>query len=299
MDQLEAMNVLLAVAESGGFTAAGRRLGMPLPTVSRKLAELEAHLGTRLLNRTTRRVTLTDAGTSYVAACRRILEEIAAADRRATGEYVAPKGDLVITAPVVFGRLHVVPVVTNFLTTYPDINVRLILSDRNAQLLDDHIDIAVRVGSLPDSSMMALYVGTVRQIVCGSPSYFEKYGVPKKPSNLSGMPCVTFEALGSSATWSFVRSGRRITSVPIVSRLSVNTAEAAIDAAIAGLGVTRILSYQVAKAVASGTLETVLADFEPEPLPINLLYATGGTLPLKLRAFLDFAANSLRAALHS
>ena len=159
MDRFEAMNILVSVVETGSFTAAGKRLGVPLPTVSRKLAELEGHLGTRLLARSTRRLDLTDAGAEYVASCRRILEEISDAERKASGEYITPKGELVLTAPVVFGRLHVVPVIAAFLASYPDIDVRLVQSDRNVQLLDDHIDLAVRIGALRDSSMIVVQVG--------------------------------------------------------------------------------------------------------------------------------------------
>ena len=170
MDRFEAMNILVSVVETGSFTAAGKRLGVPLPTVSRKLAELEQHLGTRLLARSTRRLDLTDAGSDYVASCKRILEEINDAERKASGEYVTPKGDLVLTAPVVFGRLHVVPIVAAFLASYHDIDVRLVQSDRNVQLLEDHIDLAVRIGALPDSSMIAVQVGSVRRVVCASPN---------------------------------------------------------------------------------------------------------------------------------
>lgn len=298
MDRLEAMSILVAVVEAGSFTGASRRLKIPLPTVSRKLAELEEHIGTRLLTRSTRRLTLTDAGATYVAACKRILDEIGEAERAAIGEHLAPKGELVITAPIVFGRLHVVPVVSEFLETYPDINIRMALSDRNVHLLEDHIDVAVRIGTLPDSSMVATWVGTVRQVVCGSPDYFASHGVPQKPADLAEMPCVTFDVLGSPMTWTFSdRTKGRTLSVAVRSRLSVNTAEAALAAATAGVGVTRVLSYQAASAVQEGSLRTVLEAFEPEPLPVYLLHGTQGALPLKMRSFLDFAAPRLRGRL--
>jgi len=298
MDRLEAMKILVAVVEAGSFTAAARQLGVPLTNVSRKLGELELHLGTRLLNRSTRRLALTEAGGAYVADCKRILEEIGSAERRATGEYSAPKGELVITAPVVFGRMHVGPVIADFLSAFPEINIRLILSDRNAQLVDDHIDLAVRIGALPDSSMVAVQVGSVGRVVCGSPAFLAAHGIPGKPRDLAELACVTFDVLGSPTSWNFASAGKdRDGPVPIRSRLSVNTAEAAIDAAIAGVGLTRVLSYQVAKAIRDGTLRTVLTAFEPEPLPVSLLYAARGVLPLKLRAFLNFAADRLRASL--
>lgn len=299
MDRFEAMNILVSVVETGSFTAAGKRLGVPLATVSRKLAELESHLGTRLLTRSTRRLDLTEAGSDYVAACKRILEDIGDAERKASGEYVTPKGELVLTAPVVFGRLHVVPVIADFLAAYPNIDVRLVLSDRNAQLLDDHIDLAVRIGTLPDSSMIAVHVGSVRQVVCASPDYLAAHGVPNKPADLSGLSCITFDVLGSATSWSFTnKAGRNDRVVPVRSRLSVNTAEAALDAAIAGAGVTRVLSYQASKAVEERKLRLLLEPFEPVPVPVSLLHTAQGLLPLKTRSFIDFAVPRLRATLN-
>jgi DNA-binding transcriptional LysR family regulator len=296
MDRLEAMTILVAVVETGSFTAAGKRLSVPLPTVSRKLAELEEHLGTRLLTRSTRRLALTEAGAGYVAACKRVLEEIGDAERKASGEYVAPKGELVLTAPIVFGRLHVIPIIAEFLAAYPDIDIRLILSDRNAQLLDDHIDLAVRIGALRDSSMIAVQVGSVRRVVCASPEYLAAHSVPKSLADLSGLSCITFDALGSAKSWAFAnKAGRSDRVVPVRSRLSVNTAEAALDAAIAGAGVTRVLSYQAAKAVEEGKLQIVLEPFEPSPVPISLIHTAQGLLPLKTRSFIDFAVPRLRA----
>jgi DNA-binding transcriptional LysR family regulator len=298
MDRLEAMTILVAVVERGSFTAAARALSIPLPTVSRKLGELESHLGTRLLTRSTRRLALTDAGSAYVVACKRILEEIADADRRVTGEYVAPKGELFIAAPIVFGRLHVVPVISEFLSKYPDIDIRTLLSDRNARLLDDHIDLAVRIDHLPDSSMIATRVGLVRRVICGSPSYFAAQGVPKTPSDLEKLSCVTFDVLSSVTSWSLKgKKGEGERAVSIRSRFSVNTAEAAIDAAVAGVGVTRVLSYQAARAIEEGKLQIVLSAFEPAPVPVSLIHANQGMLPLKTRSFLDFATPRLRARL--
>jgi DNA-binding transcriptional LysR family regulator len=295
MDRLDAMSIFVAVAETGSFSAAGRKLGIPLPTVSRKVSELEAHLTTQLLVRTTRKLTLTDAGEAYVTACKRILEEVADAERAASGEYAAPRGDLVVTAPIVFGRLHVLPAVNAFLGSYPEIDVRLLLADRNVHLIDDHIDLAVRIGELPDSSMVALRVGAVRRVVCASPDYLAAVGTPKAPEELTALACVSFDALTSSVAWTFGDpQSRRERVVRIHSRFSVNTAEAAVDAAIAGVGVTRVLSYQAARAVADGKLKIVLAAYEPEPLPINLVYAEQSLLPRKTRAFLDFVAPRIR-----
>lgn len=298
MDRLDAMSILIAVAETGSFSAAGRALGVPLPTVSRKVSELEAHLHARLLTRSTRKLMLTDAGAAYVAAARRILEEVGHAERAAAGEYSAPRGDLVVTAPVVLGRLHVLPVIGEFLARFPDIDVRLLLSDRNVDLIDDHIDMAVRIGTLPDSSMVATPVGHVRWVVCGSPAFFARHGTPRKPVDLSGLDCVTFDAFGAARAWNFAVPGTKTERpVPVRSRLSVNTPEAAIDAAVAGIGVTRVLSYQVVHAVERGELQIVLSGFESEPLPVSLVRAGQGLVPLKLRSFLDFAAPRLRSRL--
>jgi DNA-binding transcriptional LysR family regulator len=296
MDRFDSMSILVTAVEAGSLSAAARRLGTPLATVSRKVSELEAHLKTRLLNRSSRRLTLTDAGRSYVASCKRILEDIEEAERAASGEYSAPKGDLIITAPISFGRMHVLPVVTAFLKAYPDIDIRLGLADRVVNLLDDHVDLAIRIGALPDSAMIATRVGAIRRVVCGSPAYFAARGTPQTPGELGVHDCVNFEGVTSPETWTFTTS-KAETSVAIHSRLVVNTAEAAIDAAIAGLGITRVLSYQIAAALHAGELVIVLQDFEPEPWPVNLVYTSGRLLPLKLRAFLDFAAPRLKAAL--
>jgi DNA-binding transcriptional LysR family regulator len=296
MDRLEAMSLFVAAVEAGSLSAAARRFGIPLATVSRKVSELERHLKTRLLNRSTRQLTLTDTGQAYLAACRRILDEVGEAERTAAGEYSAPTGELVITAPIVFGRLHVLPVVTAFLAAYPEVDIRLTLSDRITQLVDEHIDLAVRIGNLPDSSMIAIRIGSIRHVVCASPAYLAAHGTPLTPAELAAHDCITFEGLASPATWTFA-SGKSELASPVRARLSVNTAEAAIDAATAGVGLTRVLSYQVADAVRAGALHAVLREFEPKPWPVSLVHAGQGLLPVKLRAFLDFAAPCLRERL--
>ena len=296
MDRLEAMSALLAAVDAGSLSGASRKLGMPLATVSRKVSELETHLRTRLVTRTSRRLILTDAGRSYVAACKRILDDVREAERAAAGEYSAPKGELIITAPIVFGRLHVLPVVLKFLNTYPEIDVRLTLADRVVNLQEDHVDLAVRIGELPDSSLVAMRVGSIGRVVCGSPAYFAERGTPKRPNELSKHDCITFNGLTSPEAWIFL-SGKGTISVAVHSRLIVNTAEAAIDAAITGLGITRVLSYQVADALRTGALLLALREFEPPPVPVSLVHAGQGRLALKLRAILDFAAPRLRARL--
>ena len=296
MDRLESMLVLITAVEAGSLSAAGRRLGIPLATVSRKVSELESHLRTRLLTRTRRGLTLTDAGRSYVAACKRILEEIGEAERAASGEYSAPKGDLIIAAPIVFGRLHVLPIVIEFLKTYSDIDIRMALADRVINLFEEQVDVAVRIGELPDSSLIATRVGLIRRVVCGSPAYFAARGTPKRPAELGAHDCITFDGRASPEAWTF-RMRKEDASVEIQSRLIVNTAEAAIDAAIAGLGITRVLTYQVATAIRAGALTMALTEFEPAPWPVSLVFAGQRLLPLKLRAFLDFATPRLRERL--
>jgi DNA-binding transcriptional LysR family regulator len=296
MDRLEAMAILVAAAEAGSLSAASRRLGRPLATVSRKVSELEGHLGTRLLNRSSRRLTLTDAGQSYVVACRRILDEVGEAERAASGEYRAPRGDLTVTAPVVFGRLHVLPVVAEFLEVYREIDIRIVLTDRLVNLFEEHIDLAVRIGILPDSSLFATRIGAIRRVVCASPAYFAKRGTPQSPRDLESHDCISFEVLNAPDAWTFPIEKSQV-SIPIHSRLVVNTAEAAVDAAIAGVGITRVLSYQVEAAIRDRSLTLALREFEPASWPVSLVYGGGRLLPLKLRAFLDLAMPRLRTRL--
>ncbi|KJS25056.1 MAG: LysR family transcriptional regulator [Hyphomonadaceae bacterium BRH_c29] len=296
MDRLGAMWVVLAAADAGSLSAAGRTLGLPLATVSRKVSDLEAHLRTQIFIRSSRSLTLTEAGRAYVEACRRILEDLAEAERAAAGEYAAPRGDLVIATPIVFGRLHVLPVILNFLDAYPNIDVKLVQSDRVVHLVEDHIDVAIRIGELPDSNMVAKKIGETRQVVCASPEYFKNRPALESPADLAHHVCVTFEQLNNAKHWTFP-DGDTPHSASVRSRLIVNSAEAAIDAAIAGSGITRVLSYQVARCLADGRLVRTLENFEPPPTPIHLLYPGQGRIPIKLRAFLDFAAPRLRESL--
>ncbi len=291
------MNVLLAVVDAGSLSAASRKLGMPLATVSRKVSELEAALKSQLLIRSTRQLTLTESGRGYIAACRRILEDVNEAERAAAGEYIEPRGELIVTAPAVFGRLHFLPVLTEFLRSYPEVKVRFALGDRNFNLVEDHVDLALRIGTLPDSGLIATQLGSLRRVVCASPKYLSTRGTPERVQDLAAHDCVSFELFAVGDTWRFQVDGAEAV-VPIHPRLTVSTAEAAIDAAIAGLGVTCVLSYQVEAAVRAGDLELILESFEPAPLPASFLYSSQGRLPLKLRALLDFATPRLRARLH-
>ncbi len=300
VDRLEAMTLLVRVVEKGGFTAAGRDLGMPLATVSRKVNELETHLGVKLLVRTTRKVALTETGAAYVASARRILEEIDETERKAAGEFHAPRGELVVTAPVFFGRRHILPVVTDFLAAYPEINVRLLLADRNLSLFDDHVDMAARIGPLPDSNMVATRIGSMRVVVCASPKLLAEHGVPESPEDLAALPCVNFDFLSPASIWTFrTQDAKGIADLPVWPRLSVSAAEAAVWAAARGVGTTRVLQYQCAEAVRDGSLRIILGDFEVEPLPVHLIHAGRGDLPSKMRVFLDFAVPRLRKALKS
>ncbi len=296
MDRIEAMSIFVAVAETGSFSGASRKLDLSLATVSRKVAELEGHLKTCLLTRSTRKLAVTEAGQNFLVACRQILEQLAEAERAATDEFSTPRGDLTLTAPVCFGRLHVGPAIHDFLATYPDINIRLILSDQNLHLIDDHVDLAIRIGALPDSAMMATRLGSVRHIACGSPAYFAGRGEPKTPADLALYPCITFNALDSSKSWTFFSDGKNLEQ-PVQTRLVVDGASAAIDAAAANLGIARILSYQAAAALDCGTVKEVLAEFAPEPLPVNLVYAGQGMIPFKTRCFIESAAPRIRKSL--
>jgi DNA-binding transcriptional LysR family regulator len=295
MDRLESMSVFVAVVAAGSFSAASRQLRMPLPTVSRKVAEIESHLNAKLLVRSTRKLVLTEAGQAYLEDCRRILEAVTEAERGASGQYNAPQGELSITAPIVFGRVHVVPVVTEFLRAYARVDARLLLIDRPLNLIEDRLDLAVRVGPLPDSRLVASKVGKIRRVVCASPGYLEGRGTPKTPQDLLKHECVTFAGLADAGSWTF----RDHEAVRVRSRLTTSTAEAAIDATLAGIGVTCTLSYQIAESVKAGRLVIVLRKFEPAPLPVSLLYVHESRITAKLRAFVDFAAPRLRARLTS
>lgn len=298
MDRFEAMALLVEVVEKGSLSAAGRSLNVPLATLSRKISELEGMLGTRLLMRTTRKHTLTDAGIAYVAAARRILEQVDDAEREASGEFTAPKGELVVTAPLMFGRLHVLPVVADFLATFPEINVKLILADRNVDLVGDHVDMAVRIGKLPDSSMIATEVGTMRVVTAASPALLAKHGLPETPQDLSRIPCVTVGTSTLLPSWRFTVpiTGTAI-EIMVTPRLVVTTTSCATSAAVRGVGIVHLRHYQVAEEIARGHLQIVLESYENEPAPVHLVHASRGQMPLKMRRFLDFASPRFKETL--
>lgn len=296
MDRLEAMSMLLAAVERGSLSKASRDLRLPLATVSRKVAELEAHLNAALLIRSAKGLELTPAGRTYVTAARSILEQVTEAERTASGEYTEPKGDLVVTAPIMFGRMHVLPTVTRFLEVYPDVAVGLVMTDRVTHFLEDQVDVALRIGPLPDSSLVATRLGEVRHVICASPAYLAANGAPATPDDLARHRVVSFQTVSVLGSWTFEKDGAEIPA-SFRSRLSVNTIDAALDAAIAGAGLVRAVSYQIADHVRAGRLAVVLADFEPGPRPVHLVYDGQNRLPLKLRAFVDFAVPRIRRQL--
>ena len=296
MDRVEAMSILLHAVDAGSLSKASRTLGLPLATVSRKISELEAHLNTTLFTRSAKGLIPTPAGHSFITAAKTILEMLNEAERTASGEYTAPKGDLAVTAPTMFGRLHVLPVLKDFLNAYPDVDVGLLLSDRIAHVVNDQVDVAVRIGDLPDSGLTAVGLGSVRRVVCASPAYFAQHGSPMTPGDLQNHQAVTIENVSAPGVWRFDSGGSQIDAV-LRARLSVNTTDAAIAAAVAGMGLARANSYQIADHVRQGTLALTLEAFEPSPRPVHLIYNSQARLPLKLRAFIDFVTPRLRARL--
>ena len=296
MDRLEAMTILVAAADTGTLSAASRRLRIPLATVSRRVSELENHLDVRLLHRGNRKLVLTDAGESYVASCRRIIEEIAEVERTASGEYRAPQGELIISAPAVMGRSHVLPVVDEFLRAFPDIRMRLQLTDRYVNLVEEHVDLAVRMGELPDSSMIAVRVGQVRLVLCASPPYLKRRGVPKTPADLVLHDCIVHGSHATSYRWEFFADGISQT-IQVPSRLTVDLGEAAVAAAVGGAGIARALSYLIDDLVKSRALTKLLEAYEPSLMPVSVVYPSQRQVPLKLRAFLDFLIPRLRQRL--
>jgi len=291
------MTVLLAAVDQGSLSAASRQLGIPLATVSRRVSELEEHLGIRLLLRGNRRLVLTDAGQSYVTSCRRIMEDVAEIERKAAGEYLAPQGELVISVPQVMGRIHGLPVIAEFLRAYPDIRARVQLTDRNVSLLEEHVDVALRTGELPDSSMIAVRVGQVSQVLCASPDYLANRSTPIKPADLTRLDCVGYEAPAAGTSWEFRNHGV-LQTVAVTWRLMVNSIEGAVVAAEQGAGVARVLSYQIDQQIKSGSLVRLLEEYELPKAPVNLIYPSQRQVPLKLRAFLDFASPRLRLRLN-
>jgi len=292
MDRFQAMRVFAKVAETGSFAQAAKALRSSPPAVTRAVAALEDLIGTRLFVRTTRTVTLTEAGTRYLDDCRRILAEVQEAEAAAAGSFATPTGTLTVSAPALFGRIYVLPIFMDYLDRHPGVTARAFLVDRVTNLLEEGIDVAVRIGPLPVSNLMATRVGTVRRVVCGSPDYFRRHGTPRVPADLSAHRIV-----GATSTWSLsewhLGQGQK-TSVRITPRLLCSTNDAAIEAAVQGWGLTRVMSYQVAPLIAEGKLIAVLTDDEEEPLPIHVVHPEGRKVTAKVRAFVELAAQRLR-----
>jgi DNA-binding transcriptional LysR family regulator len=300
VDRFDAITAFVAVARSGGFSAASRALGSPVANVSRKVALLEEALGVRLFVRTTRHVALTEGGKRYYEACSRVIDDLREADEEVTGEYRQPKGDLVITAPLGFGQQHLQPVVHEFLQAYPQVNVHLQLADRVVALVEEHVDCAVRIGTLSDSSLVARELGSIRMVVCAAPAYLAAHGTPEGLPSLSSHACISWTGLGPYKTWTFTeRDGERAMErqVPVQVRVSTTTPESALQAALAGVGLVQATSYQVAPHVEQGRLVPVLSAYDSEPVPVNLVYPSKRLIPLKLRALLDFAVPRLEQRL--
>jgi DNA-binding transcriptional LysR family regulator len=293
-DRLDALTVFVAVAEQRSFAAAARQLSRSPASVTRGVAALEERLQTRLFNRTTRSVALTDAGARYLESCRRLLASYDELEAVSLGERVQPRGWISVTAPVMFGRLHVLPLVQDFLGEYPQVHVRLLLLDRVVSLVDEGLDLGVRLGQLPDSTLRAVRVGQVRRVVCASPQYIARHGVPAAPRDIESHSVVACTAVTPVPDrWSFHRPGG-ITSVGVTPRLVVNTTAAAVAAAVDNLGLTCVFSYQMEPHAAAGRLETVLVDYEPPPVPIYVVHPEGRYLSDKVRLFLDHIADGLR-----
>ena len=293
MDRLQTMTAFVCVAEEGGFAPAARRLNMSPPSVTRAVSDLEARLGARLLHRTTRSVRITEAGQRYLADCRRILSEIEEADRHATGVHSAPSGMVSITASVVFGRVVLMPVLLDLLDRYPDISVSTLFVDRVVHLVNEGIDVAIRIAELPDTVLRAVRVGSVRRVLCASPAYLEAHSRPGTPSELSGHQIVHFTSMAPGGDWKFGADGKGQVFRPR-SRLLLNNADAAIEAAIAGRGITRVLSYMIAPHLASGRLEIVLRSYEPAPVPVHVVHKEPGQTSARVRAVVDHLVDRLR-----
>ena len=291
------MAMLVSSVEEGSLSAAARKLRIPVATLTRNVNDLEAMVGTKLLVRTTRKLSLTDAGADYVAAARQILEQVDEQERRAAGEFTNPRGELVVTTPVQVARLRVLPVINQFLTLFPEIRIQLLQSDRNIDLVDSHADVAVRIGRLRDSSLVATRVGLLRVVVVASPVLLKKHGVPRSPEDLRGYPRVVFNSPFLSP-WRFrhpeASEMHTITDTP---RLLVSSPDAAADAAIDGVGATMLLEHDVAAAVRAGKLRFILQEFEVDPIPVHLVHLSRDMMPVKLRRFIDFAVPQLREAL--
>jgi len=293
MDRLRAMDVFVRIVDSGSLAGAADSLGVSAPSVVRTLARLEHSLRVRLLNRTTRRSSLTDEGREYYERCRRVLAEAEAADAALRSRRAEPRGRLRLTAPVTYGRMRVAPVVTAFLAAHPGVEVELLLLDRVVDLVEEGVDAAIRIAQLPESSLVAVHVGETRRVVCASPAYVRRTGTPKAPGDLAGHRCIVFTGLAANNEWGFAGKPAQVSVLPI---LRTNQFDVAIAAVLQGLGCGQFLSYQVEAFVAARKLTRVLAAFEPPAVPVQIVYPHTRFLSPNVRAFMDFAVPRLRGA---
>lgn len=291
MDRWQAMRIFVKVAETESFAEAARHLHMSAPAVTRAVAALEELVGARLFVRTTRSVKLTDAGARYFEDCRRILSDIAEAEASAAGAAAKPSGTLTVTAPALFGHMYVLPVVLEYVDAHASVTARTFFIDRPVNMIEEGIDVAVRIGHLADSGFTAIPVGSVRRVLCGSPDYFAKHGIPRTPAELREHRIAASTSAWSSPEWRFAQDQR----VTVHPALQTNSNEAAIAAATAGWGMTRVLNYQIGPALLEGKLQIVLGDYEEPALPIHVLYPEGRHASAKVRAFVDLAVERLRA----
>lgn len=294
MDRLHLMTVFVAVAEEESFAGGARRLAMSPPAVTRAVAALEEHLGVKMLNRTTRFVRATEAGQRYLEDARRVIAAADEADDAATGNNALPRGHIAVTAPVLFGRMHVMPGIVDYLQRYPDTDVSALFLDRNVNLLEEGVDVGIRIGDLPDSSFKALRVGQVRRILCAAPSYLAANGSPLAPEDLSEHQVIASSSVSPTVEWRFQREGSPAP-VRIKPRLTVSSNDAAIEATVRGLGITRLLSYQIAPYLRSGELTILLDEFEAAALPVHVIHREGRNASAKIRSFVDLMVGRLRA----
>jgi DNA-binding transcriptional LysR family regulator len=294
MDRLQTMAMFVAVSEAQSFSAAARQLNVSPPVITRAVAELEKKLGVKLLNRTTRYVRPTEAGSRYVEDARRILEEIERVDEAAAGVNTEPRGPLVVTSPVLFGRIHVMPGIVDYLKRYPETEIQALFVDRVVNMLEEGIDVAIRIGELPDSTLRALKVGVVRQVTVASPVYLRQFGEPDSPENLSSHSIIASSAANHFIDWQF-KTALKTRTFRTKPRLVVSTNDAAIEAAREGFGITRVLSYQVASYLENDELVTILQDYEPEETPIHIVHREERHSSSKIRTFIDLLADKLRS----
>ncbi|MET0791130.1 MAG: LysR substrate-binding domain-containing protein [Polyangiaceae bacterium] len=294
MDRFLAMQVFVAVGEAQSFAAAARRLALSPPMVTRTIGALEQQLGVQLLQRTTRIVRLTDAGARYLLDCKRLLSELEDAEQALSGSQAELRGALSITASVMFGRLFVAPILLDFLTLHPKVNGRAVLADGVLDLIEEGLDVGVRIAHLSDASFTAIRVGAVRQVLCASPAYLKRHGVPRSPRDLAEFDTISFSDDRAAPAWSF-ESGKDTVSVRPRSRLIVNSTDVAMQAAVAGAGVTRVLSYMAAAELKAGRLRVILREFEPEPIPIHVIHREGKQALARVRAFVDLVVERLRS----